>query len=293
MATDQMPVEARPRRLRTQRLEAFSDGVFAIAITLLVLDLAVPASSANDALGAIAHEWPAYLAYVVSFATVGALWLGHRAVTDYLQGTDPVFTRLNLLLLLVVAFLPFPTRLLAEYIRAAGAERVATTVYGITLFLAAALLSLLWRYAVRAELVRPDADDAELADRADWRRAVLPDRSRGRVLADRPVLHPAGAPQAQAADRRHVGRRAPRRGWRRRYGGCCRGLRLRRRLGCRRPPTTSYGLRPTPRRQSPRSGAERVGPMAISVAVAPCIARLPLLRATAAAPSPRHFLDLC
>jgi len=64
----------------------------------------------------------------VSFAAVGALWLGHSGVTDYLQGTDLVLTRLNLLVLLVVGFLPVPTRLLAEYIRASGVERVATTV---------------------------------------------------------------------------------------------------------------------------------------------------------------------
>ena len=78
-----------------------------------------------------------------------------------------MFTRLNLLLLLVVAFLPFPTRLLAGYIRAAEAERVASTISGITLLLAAVPLSVLWRYAVRAQLVRPDSDDAELAALAE------------------------------------------------------------------------------------------------------------------------------
>jgi uncharacterized membrane protein len=77
------PPATRRRRLRTGRLEAFSDGVFAIAITLLVLDIAVPLNAKNDLLGAVAGLWLAYLAYVVSFATIGAVWLGHNAITDY------------------------------------------------------------------------------------------------------------------------------------------------------------------------------------------------------------------
>ena len=104
------------RGLATGRLEALSDGVFAIAITLLVLDIAVPAHASKDLLGAVTHQWPSYLAYAVSFSTIGALWLGHNAITEYLDRADAVFVRLNLLLLLVVAFLPFPTRLFADYI---------------------------------------------------------------------------------------------------------------------------------------------------------------------------------
>jgi uncharacterized membrane protein len=112
------PTSDRPRLRRTARLEAFSDGVFAIAITLLVLDLAVPAAqhSARHLLQAIGDEWPGYLGYVVSFATVGALWLGHNAITDYLDRADTTLLRLNLLLLLFVSFLPFPTRMLSEYV---------------------------------------------------------------------------------------------------------------------------------------------------------------------------------
>jgi uncharacterized membrane protein len=153
----------RRRRMRTQRLEAFSDGVFAIAVTLLVLELAVPAGSERDLLGAFLKEWPSYLAYVVSFSTIGALWLGHSLITEQLQQADAVLVRLNLLLLLVVSFLPFPTRLLAEYLSSDTAERVAVTIYGLTLLVAIGLLWLLWRYAVRARLVRPDIADDELA----------------------------------------------------------------------------------------------------------------------------------
>ena len=150
------------RRYRTNRLEAFSDGVFAIATTLLVLEIAVPIGTGDDLLSAIVAEWPSYLAYLVSFATIGAIWLGHSAITEYLNHVDGTFLRLNLILLLVVAFLPFPTRLLAEHITAADAERVAAPFYGLCLMLNALLLGLLWRYAVHARLIRPDIDDLEL-----------------------------------------------------------------------------------------------------------------------------------
>jgi len=154
----------RARRTRTARLEAFSDGVFAIAITLLVLDLAVPAAtnSVQDLLHSIVDEWPGYLGYVVSFATIGALWLGHNAITDYLEQANTTLLRLNLLLLLFVSFLPFPTRLLSDYVTKGNAEKVASTFYGLTLLVAAALLSLLWRYALHARLVRPDVKDQEV-----------------------------------------------------------------------------------------------------------------------------------
>jgi Endosomal/lysosomal potassium channel TMEM175 len=88
-------------------MEAFSDGVFAIAITLLVLDVAV--HPPGTPLEQVLHAWPAYMAYVVSFLTIGAGWLVHTALTDRLAQSDSIFLRLNLLLLLVVAFLPFPT----------------------------------------------------------------------------------------------------------------------------------------------------------------------------------------
>jgi uncharacterized membrane protein len=158
------PTPGRPGLRRTARLEAFSDGVFAIAITLLVLDLGVPATqhSAQHLINSIGDEWPGYLGYIVSFSTVGALWLGHNAITDYLDRAGTTLLRLNLLLLFFVSFLPFPTRLLSEYITTDRAERVAATFYGLTLLIAGVLLSLLWRYALHARLVRPDAGDEEI-----------------------------------------------------------------------------------------------------------------------------------
>jgi uncharacterized membrane protein len=156
------PRKVRRRGFRTGRLEAFSDGVFAIAVTLLVLDIAVPGNAGQDLLGAIGKLWPSYLAYAVSFSTIGAAWLGHNGITEYLDRADAAFVRLNLLLLLMVSFLPFPTRLVADYIHQTGAERVAVTFYGITLLLTTTLLTVLWRYAVRAKLVRPDLADEEV-----------------------------------------------------------------------------------------------------------------------------------
>jgi uncharacterized membrane protein len=141
---------------RTTRTEAFSDGVFAIAITLLVLEIGVPNGVEDDLLGALIDQWPSYLAYIVSFASIGAVWFAHTVITEYLHHTTSVFVRLNLLLLLVVSFLPFPTRLLAEYIGRSEPARVAATVYGINLLLTSLLVSALWRYAVHGGLVRRD-----------------------------------------------------------------------------------------------------------------------------------------
>ena len=84
-----------PRGLRTARFEAFSDGVLAIAITLLVLDLVVPAGSGEHLLREVAHLWPSYLAYVVSFLTIGAVWLEHSAITEFLERADGVLIRIS------------------------------------------------------------------------------------------------------------------------------------------------------------------------------------------------------
>ena len=141
-------------------MEAFSDGVFAIAITLLILEIAVPAGSEEDLWGALGDIWPSYLAYLVSFATVGAVWIAHTVITEYLDHADSVLLRLNLLLLVLISFLPFPTKLLAEFVHEREPVRVAATVYGVNLLLAMVMVSVIWRYAVRAGLVQPDlADD--------------------------------------------------------------------------------------------------------------------------------------
>ncbi|MGE5292948.1 MAG: TMEM175 family protein [Micromonosporaceae bacterium] len=150
----------RPRRVLSKgRMEAFSDGVFAIAITLLVLDIAV--HPPGTPLEQVLHAWPAYVAYVVSFLTIGAAWLGHDALTDQLAQSDSIFLRLNLLLLLVVAFLPFPTRLVADALQHTDAERVAVTFYGLTLLAIRLLGSGLAEYARREHLYAPPGEGQE------------------------------------------------------------------------------------------------------------------------------------
>jgi uncharacterized membrane protein len=143
-------------------MEAFSDGVFAIAITLLVLEIGVPDGSEGDLLGAVARQWPSYLAYLVSFSTIGAVWLEHTVITEFLDRATPALMRLNLLLLMLVSVLPFPTRLLGDYIGESDAQRIAVTVYGMNLFLVAVVVSLIWRYAVWQHLIRAEVADTDV-----------------------------------------------------------------------------------------------------------------------------------
>ena len=150
----------RPRRVLSKgRMESFSDGVFAIAITLLVLDVAV--HPPGTPLEQVLHAWPAYVAYIVSFLTIGAAWLAHDALTDRLAQSDSIFLRLNLLLLLVVAFLPFPTRLVADALQHIDAERVAVTFYGLTLLAIRLLGAGLAEYARREHLYSPPKEGEE------------------------------------------------------------------------------------------------------------------------------------
>ena len=149
------------RSLGTDRLAAFSDGVFAIAATLLVLDLAV--RPPGTPLQQVFHAWPGYVAYVVSFLTIGGAWLAHTAMTERLTRSDPIFLQINLLVLLVVAFLPFPTRLVTDALHAGtDSERVAVTIYGRTLLAIRLLASALDAYARREHLYSPQGDGEEL-----------------------------------------------------------------------------------------------------------------------------------
>jgi len=143
-------------------MEAFSDGVFSIAPTLLVLDLAI--HPPGTALEQVLHAWPGYLAYVVSFLTIGAGWLAHTALTDRLARADRGLLRLNLLLLLVVAFLPFPTRLVADALHHEGSERVFVTMYGLVLLTIRILGFALDAYARHEHLYTPSEEGEEQQD---------------------------------------------------------------------------------------------------------------------------------
>ena len=147
------------RSLDKGRMESFSDGVFGFAATLLVADIALGPGS--TALQRVLHAWPFYLAYVVSFLTIGATWLAHTALTDRLTQADPLLLRLNLLLLLAVVFLPFPTHLIAEYLHNGSDERVYVTLYGLTLLAIRLLGSALDAYARHEHLYSPHEDDEE------------------------------------------------------------------------------------------------------------------------------------
>jgi TMEM175 potassium channel family protein len=148
----------------TSRLEAFSDGVFAIAITLLVLEFSVDAAT-TDLGKALVHIWPSYLAYVTSFLTIGVIWVNHHALFNYVSHVDRALLFLNTLLLMVVAFTPFPTRLIAEFLREGQNEETAALAYGITFVIMAVVFQLLWRWmATGRRLIRPEIPQEDVDD---------------------------------------------------------------------------------------------------------------------------------
>jgi uncharacterized membrane protein len=148
--------------MSSRRTEAFSDGVFAIAITLLVLDLVVPSrqEAAEAGLGhALAHDWPAYFAYLVSFLIIGIIWVNHHTMFDKVRLVDRPVLFANLMLLLVVSLIPFPTRLLAEYLTAGRDSHVAAAVYSATMLAMGLSYSTLWLLVTRdANLLQQDVD---------------------------------------------------------------------------------------------------------------------------------------
>jgi uncharacterized membrane protein len=150
----------------TQRIEAFSDGVFAIAITLLILDLRIPAREGSDAaslLNAILGLWPSYFAYVLSFTMIGIYWANHHYLFKLFARTDHGLNLLNLLLLMFIAFLPFPTHVLGTHWPDEASRPVAVTFYAVGLLLPAVAWLLIWLYACHdRRLVRHQLDQGFL-----------------------------------------------------------------------------------------------------------------------------------
>ncbi len=143
--------EAAAERSQTARVEAFSDGVMAIAITLLTLNLVVPSEAETEAAGgllqALADRWPNYLAYLAAYLMIGIIWLNHRALFDKVRRLDHTLVWLNLFLLLTVAVLPFPTAILAAYVRDGGANAAtAASVLGVGASAMASCWVLIWRH---------------------------------------------------------------------------------------------------------------------------------------------------
>jgi uncharacterized membrane protein len=140
----------------TNRAEAFSDGVFAIAATLLVLELKIPHVEPGSLSEALLENWPSYATYVVSFLTIGIIWVNHHAVMDRIESVNRRLLFLNLVFLMSVAAIPFPTALLADYLRAGHDERLAAAVYGATMAVMGITFGLIWAYAVLSgDLLHP------------------------------------------------------------------------------------------------------------------------------------------
>jgi TMEM175 potassium channel family protein len=133
--------------MKTSRLEAFSDGVFAVAITLLVLDLHVPGG--ENLWHQLREEWPSFASFFVSFWVIGIIWVNHHGVLDHVRRADRGVLYLNLLVLMTVVFLPFATALLAEHLKSGVDEKVAAAVYSCASLAMGLAFAVLWTYITR------------------------------------------------------------------------------------------------------------------------------------------------
>src|SRR5438046_866138 len=134
------------------RVEAFSAGVLSIAITLLILDVHVPGGPAGSLGSALFRQWPTYVSFLISFAFIGIMWVNHHRLFNHIRRSDNSLLFFNLLLLLGVTVVPFPTALLAAHY--AQADRtISAAVFNGTYFVIAIFFNVLWHHAVRAGLL--------------------------------------------------------------------------------------------------------------------------------------------
>lgn len=143
----------------TARVEAFSDGVFAIAITLLILEIKIPSPGPTQLSLQLLRQWPSYISFVISFAFIGIMWMNHHRLFTHIRRCDDGLLVLNLLLLLGVTAVPFPTAVLAAHLRQPG-ERMAVLLYNGTYVFIAICFNVLWGYASseKRRLLAPDVD---------------------------------------------------------------------------------------------------------------------------------------
>jgi uncharacterized membrane protein len=134
--------------MEKNRVEAFSDGVLAIAITLLIIEVRIPEAEEGELWSNIVHEWPQLAAYVVSFFVIGIIWVNHHSLLGLAKTVDRTLLFLNLLLLLFVVLIPFSTALLADYVRASDNSHVAAAVYSGNMLLCAFAFQAMWRWIV-------------------------------------------------------------------------------------------------------------------------------------------------
>jgi uncharacterized membrane protein len=130
--------------MTTNRLEAFSDGVFAVAITLLVLEIDVPGG--ENLWHELKEQWPSFAAFAVSFWVIGIIWVNHHGVIDHLRRADRGVLYLNLLVLMTVVFIPFSTELFAIHLKSGADEKVAAIVYSSSFLAMGVSFGLLWTY---------------------------------------------------------------------------------------------------------------------------------------------------
>jgi uncharacterized membrane protein len=130
------------------RVEALSDGVFAVAMTILIFNVEQPNVEPGGLAQALLREWPSYAAYAGSFLTVGVLWMNHHAVFERLVAMNRALMLINLLLLMTIVFVPFPTALLGKHIGTPSDASTAATVYALTFLLVSIFFSMLWSYAL-------------------------------------------------------------------------------------------------------------------------------------------------
>jgi uncharacterized membrane protein len=147
----------------TTRVEAFSDGVFAIAITLLILEIKVPSPSGGALAAQLIKQWPSYISFAMSFAFIGIMWMNHHRLFTHIERCDDLLLVFNLLLLLGVTAVPFPTSVLATYLGRPD-QRTAALLFNATYFFIAVFFNVLWRYASSSErgLLAPDVDIASV-----------------------------------------------------------------------------------------------------------------------------------
>jgi len=146
----------------TARIEAFSDGVFAIAITLLILEIRVPPQTQDGLLrDALRDLWPSYIAFLASFMTIGVMWLNHHRLFSFITKRDDGLIVLNLLLLLGITWLPFPTALLAEHLLGPHLDQQAAAImYAGSFFALAIVFNVMWRYAIGRKIVSAEVSAA-------------------------------------------------------------------------------------------------------------------------------------
>ncbi|HDR73003.1 MAG TPA: DUF1211 domain-containing protein [Methanoculleus sp.] len=171
-----------PHILPTDRLNAFADGVFAIVITLLVLELPVPEVEEGLFL-ALLEQWPVFLAYLISFVFIGGFWVTHATITRLTKQEDHITFHLTLIVLFFISLIPFSTSLMATHLTGPG-SRLSVSIYGLDLLIASIMLSAIMRYLSRRfDLLVDDLADEEFEDMERRRRSGIIFNGIGVLLA--------------------------------------------------------------------------------------------------------------